>query len=128
MVKGIVIGTGLLLVSAIAEAATLSGGTYPVEVYQGDRTYMAYWMLRVDGTAITGMSDWRPLYGIRQYLQPLTGTLRGNQLTINRNCSEPEHTVCEQTYQGTVSGNTINGTWSGTGGAGSWRLHLNQRL
>lgn len=106
------------------EAASLSSGTYPVDVYQGDRTYKTSWMLRVDGTAILGMSDWKGLYGLREYVQPLNGTVNGNQVTITRNCSEPEHTACNQTYSGTISNNQIEGNWSGTGGSGTWKLFL----
>lgn len=113
---------------SFAEAGNIGSGTYPVDVYQGDRTYKTHWMLRVDGANISGMSDWKPLYGHRQFIQPLSGTIQGTQIRIIRNCAEVEHPVCEQVYDGKIVDNQITGNWTGTGGSGSWKLFLNKPL
>ena len=124
----VLIGLILLIVVSSVEAASLSIGTYPVDVYQGDRTYTTYWMIRVDGSNISGMSDWKALYGHRQFIQSLKGTLSENQVTITRNCAEPDNSPCEQTYSGTIRSDFIEGSWSGTGGGGTWKLFLNRPL
>lgn len=124
----VLIGLILLIVVSSVEAASLSSGTYPVDVYQGDRTYTTYWMIRVDGSNISGMSDWKALYGHRQFIQSLKGTLSENQVTITRNCAEPDASPCKQTYSGSISGDHIEGNWSGTGGGGTWKLFLNRPL
>jgi hypothetical protein len=124
----VLIGLILLIVVSSVEAASLSSGTYPVDVYQGDRTYTTYWMIRVDGSNISGMSDWKALYGHRQFIQSLKGNLSGNQVTITRNCAEQDLVLCEQTYSGTIRSDSIEGRWSGTGGGGTWKLFLNRPL
>jgi hypothetical protein len=118
----------LLAVSSV-EAASLSSGTYPVEVSAPNGMYTSYWMIRVDGSNISGMSDWKALYGYRQFIHSLKGTLSGNQVTIIRNCAEPEQPSCKQTYTGTIRADVIEGSWSAaTGGGGTWKLFLNRPL
>lgn len=125
----IILILGVILTSVVStEAASLNSGTYPVDVYQGDRTYKTNWMLRVEGQNISGMSDWKALYGHRQFIQPLKGNISENKVTISRNCSEPEHSTCNQTYSGSISNEQIEGNWSGTGGPGTWKLFLNRPL
>jgi len=124
----VLIGLILLIVVSSVEAASLGSGTYPVEVYAPNRTFTTYWMIRVDGSNISGMSDWKALYGHRQFIQALKGTLSGNQVTIIRNCAEPDFSSCEQTYSGTIRSDFIEGSWSGTGGGGTWKLFLNRPL
>lgn len=118
----------ILTIVTSVEAASLNSGTYPVDVYQGDRTYKTNWMLRVEGQTISGMSDWKGLYGLREYVQPLKGSITDNRVTITRNCSEPELISCNQTYSGTISNNQIEGSWSGTGGSGTWKMFFNRPL
>ena len=128
MYRNIVLIIFILLTVSSVDAASLSSGTYPVEVYQGDRTYTSYWMIRVDNSNISGMSDWKALYGHRQFIQSLKGTVSENQVTITRHCAEPELSSCIQTYSGTTRSDLIEGNWSGTGGAGTWKLFLNRPL
>ncbi len=128
MLRIILLPLAIWLATAAVAAAALSSGTYPVDIYQGERTYKANWMIRVEGAKITGMSDWKPLYGHRQFIQPLKGSVSADQVSIVRNCAEPDMISCQQTYTGTITGNSIEGGWSGTGGSGSWKLYLNSPL
>ena len=119
----------LLVVVSSVEAASLSGGTYPVEVNAPNGTYTAYWMIKVDDSNISGMSDWKALHGFRQFIHSLKGKVSGNQVTIIRNCVELDQPSCKQTYTGTIGIDFIEGSWSAaTGGGGTWKLFLNRPL
>jgi len=124
----VLIGFILITVSSV-EAASLSSGTYPVEVNAPNGTYTAYWMIKVDNSNISGMSDWKALNGFRQFIHSLKGTVSGNQVTIIRDCTEPDQPSCKQTYTGAIRTDLIEGSWSAaTGGGGTWKLFLNRPL
>jgi hypothetical protein len=128
-VTGFVILSFNVITASFVEAAQLSSGTYSVEVNAPNGTYTAYWMIKVDGSNISGMSDWKALHGFQKFIHSLKGTVSGNRVTIIRNCAEPEQPSCKQTYTGTIRTDVIEGNWSAaTGGGGTWKLFLNRPL
>ena len=83
--------------------------------------YRAVFNLTVSGNQIAGTAKWDGYSGI----DPLRGTIDGDKLTLQRDC-RPQSGVspCAQTWSGTIRGNAIEGTETGTGGTYSWTLQL----
>ena len=96
----------------------LVSGAY--RVTQG--RWVATFSLTVNGNEITGTAKWDGQAGI----DPLRGSINGNQVTFERDCRPQSGlSACSQTWIGTIRGNVIEGTWSGTGGGpGTWTLQL----
>lgn len=107
-----------LCAPAWADDAFVSG-TYAAQVDQWSST----WMIRVEGSEITGSSQWSCCPGHR--VDMLSGKREGARVTLRRDCSgQGQPGTCSQTYVGEIRGGQVVGTWSGTGGQGNWKLTL----
>lgn len=83
--------------------------------------FVALFTLTVSGSNIKGTAKWQGYKGI----DPLRGSVNGDHVTFQRDCRpQSGYSSCSQAWIGTMSGKIINGTWSGTGGSGSWTLQL----
>lgn len=120
-----ILPTATLTLSPIPEAV-LQSGTYEVEVSTGGKQYHSTWTLEVLNGVITGNAGWDCCPGPR--VDPLSGTLVGEEVTIVRDCSGQGWVgPCSQTYSGRVQGNIISGTITGTAipaSGATWTLYL----
>jgi hypothetical protein len=112
--------SNIVRVAWAGDATVIRSGTYRV-VAAGHRST---WTLSVSGNAITGSSTWACCPGART--DPLNGNiLPGGTVRIVRDCTgQGAVGPCRQVYTGSRVGNTIQGSWTGTGGPGTWTLSL----
>jgi hypothetical protein len=90
-----------LAAAALAADANVAGEwDFSVETQAGSGT--PHFSLKQDGTTVTG--NYKGALGEA----PVTGTVKGNELTINFKVSA-QGTELECTYTGTVEGDTIKG-------------------
>jgi hypothetical protein len=101
----------------VSPSGRLVSGAYRVTDSDG---HAFMFRLTVNGSNITGNATATGYTGI----DPLQGSIAGNRVTFQRDCRPTAGGSCSQTWIGTISGNVIQGTWSGTGGSGSWTLVL----
>ena len=90
-----------LVAAALAADANVAGeGMFTVETQAGTGT--PHFSLKQDGSNVTG--NYKGQLGEA----PVTGTVKGNELTINFKVS-PQGSELAVTYVGTVEGDTIKG-------------------
>jgi len=83
--------------------------------------FVAMFSLTVNSSNITGTAKWQGYAGI----DTLRGSINGDRVTFRRDCRpQSGYSSCSQTWIGTIRGKVINGTWTGTGGNGTWTLQL----
>ncbi len=111
----------------VITTSLLKTGTYNVEVNVGGTIFHSTWDIQVQNGHVTGMSHWPCCPGPRN--DSLRGTATINSIRIQRDCSgQGWNGGCIQTYTGTIKGNRIEGTGTGTGLSGyrtTWTLFLN---
>lgn len=100
----------------------LGSGTYKVDTWAGGTHYPGTWTLVVDNGRVSGTSEWNCCPGHR--IDPMEGTVDHRTVVLNRQCDVLFFT-CRQRYTGQRRGNIIEGTFSGDGGPGTWKLYLN---
>jgi hypothetical protein len=113
----------------LRSTAGLDSGSYQVVARLGGRTYPSVWHLKVVASHLTGFSEWDCCPGRR--VDKLQGRITaGSLITITRDCRGQGYAgSCQQVYEGSFvsdSSPTLAGTWSGTGGSGTWTLYLNR--
>ena len=103
--------------------AGLKSGQYKVKVWVGGTLYNSTWFIKVENGNITGLSKWPCCPN-----DPLRGKLTGDTVMIQRDCAgQGWNRGRIQTYTGTLNGNRIQGTATGTGLTGyktTWTLFL----
>lgn len=107
--------------SHTATSGRLVSGQYRVTT----GPFAAIFTLYVNGSTITGSAKW--VQGFYTRTDPVRGTIYGNRVTFERDCLLPDRATCHQTWVGTIRGNVIEGTWSGTAASQSdtrWTLYL----
>ncbi|MGL4437854.1 MAG: hypothetical protein ACRCUE_01140 [Bosea sp. (in: a-proteobacteria)] len=108
---------------ARAAAPTLRSGSYVMNASNNNATVT----LNVQGAAFSGQSSWQCCPAPR--IDPIVGgRIANGRVTFARDCSGQGRVgACRQNYTGVISGNTVSGTWSGTGapaGGGRWSMRL----
>jgi hypothetical protein len=83
--------------------------------------------LDVQGSNFSGQSSWQCCPAPR--IDPIVeGRIANGRVTFVRDCrGQGLNGPCRQTYTGAISGNSVSGTWSGTGapaGGGTWSMQL----
>lgn len=107
-----------------AGSSWLTSGIYSVRTFAG-REFPSDWTLRVRGGQIKGSSKWGCCPGPR--VDPLQGTVRGDSLTITRDCRGQGHQgPCRQVYSGRKVGPAeVQGTFTLNGRKiGAWIMRL----
>jgi hypothetical protein len=101
----------------------LKNGNYRVKVVAG-QMLQSVWTLEISGSNITGKSEWDCCPGHR--IDPLNGRIENDHVVIERDCSGQGYGECHQVYIGTLVGDLITGSFTGTGATGnaSWTLYL----
>jgi hypothetical protein len=95
-------GLGSSRAAALPDGVIVSGD-YEVTVTTAGGTFTSTWHLKVSGSKVTGTSDWTCCPGVRH--DPLSGTVRGGKIAIERNCSLQGQRACvRQVYDGEVHG------------------------
>jgi len=80
---------------------------------------LAFYGDTVHGKALMGEEG-------RQRLYPLKGTFENGRLSLSLDCRASGSSFkCSRNYEGTLSAGSVSGTWTGTGGGGTWKLKLN---
>lgn len=107
-----------------AAGPTLRSGVYTMN----SSNHIATVTLNVQGAAFSGQSSWQCWPSSR--IDPIVGgRIANGRIFFVRDCRGKGYPgQCRQTYQGVISGNTVSGTWSGTGappgGQGNWSMRL----
>jgi hypothetical protein len=107
-----------------AAGPTLRSGVYTMN----SSNHVATVTLNVQGAAFSGQSSWQCCPSSR--IDPIMGgRIANGRISFVRDCRGQGYPgQCRQTYQGVISGNTVSGTWSGTGappgGQGNWSMRL----
>ncbi len=105
-------------------SGTLATGRYEVRV----AGFQSVWALRVNGAKVSGVSIWDCCPGPR--IDAVTGEFRGDELILRRPCNgqgTPDVPPCLQEFRGHLVGTALEGTFTGAGGPGTWRLDLSSR-
>jgi hypothetical protein len=102
---------------------TLQSGSYNMN----SGNFEALVTLSVQGATISGQSSWKCCPSPR--IDPIIeGRIANGNVTFVRDCRGQGYVgACRQTYTGVISGNSVSGTWSGTGqppGGGRWSMRL----
>ncbi len=117
----------LTITPAPDELPKLASGVYQVSTLSGGRQNDGIWTLQITEGQITGASEWACCPDHR--VDPLTGHIDGDQIIIERNCSGQGYEgECHQVFSGTLEGDTIVGSITGTGipeSGATWTLYLN---
>ncbi|RLE17341.1 MAG: hypothetical protein DRJ14_06700 [Acidobacteria bacterium] len=103
---------------------SLKSGKYKAKVWVDGKLYNSTWSIKVENGNVTGLSKWPCCPS-----DPLRGKVTGNTIRIQRDCAGQGWNKGRiQTYTGTINGNLIQGTGTGTGLTGhktTWTLLLN---
>jgi len=104
-------------------AQTLRSGSYTMT----SGSFSALVTLNVQGAGFSGQSSWSCCPSAR--IDPIVeGRIANGRVTFVRDCrGQGWPGACRQTYTGVISGNSVSGTWSGTGvpaGGGRWSMRL----
>lgn len=109
-----------------AVAPSIEDGVFSVNIFKTDGTQEAgsVWKLAFYGSTVHG----KALMGEegRQRLYPLKGSFENGRLSLTLDCRAGGSSFkCVRNFEGTLSPDSVNGTWTGTGGGGAWKLALN---
>ncbi|QAR34382.1 hypothetical protein EP073_13515 [Geovibrio thiophilus] len=109
-----------------AAAPSVEDGVFTVNTFKTDGSQEpgSVWKLAFYGNTVHG----KALMGEegKQRLYPLKGTYENGRLTLNLDCRAGGSSFkCTRNFEGTLASDSVSGTWTGTGGGGSWKLALN---
>lgn len=109
------------------KSLSLEDGVFAVNIDKEDGASepSSVWKLAFYGNTVHG----KALMGEegRQRLYPLRGTYESGVLLLNLDCrTQGSSFKCARNFEGKIDESGIlEGSWTGTGGGGKWKLHLN---
>ena len=106
--------------SVALDGAILTSGEFRVDTWDSSRIhYPSIWTLSIKNGRVSGSAEWVN----ENFTDPIEGKIDSETITINRPFSYLFFSF-HQVYTGRRVGDVIEGTFSGTGGPGTWKLYV----